>query len=273
MLYLFADIEIKPYSEDMSDILCAMLGEVDYDTFESTETGVRAYIPQDKFDEKQLKSVLDNFFVPDYEFAYTINELENKDWNEEWEKESFTPILEEQFGIKLNPRMAFGSGQHETTFQLVEYILQQDLKGCSVLDMGCGTGVLGIAMAKAGASNVTAIDIDDMSVKNARENFELNSFETLRGVEYIHGDASKIEGLFDVIVANIHKNILLNDLHIYVQHLKSGGTLLMSGFFTEDVVDLEKAVMSHDMEVADVLSKNNWAVIVVKKGDSHNVEM
>ena len=261
MKYLFAEITIAPFSEDTADVLCAMLGEVDYDTFETTETGVRAYIPEDKYDEASLKGVLDSFFVPDTQFTYSINELENKDWNEEWEKSSFTPVLEETFGIKLNPRMAFGSGQHETTFMLTEYLMSRKLDGMRVLDMGCGTGVLGIAMAKSGAKEVVAIDIDDMSVANAKENFELNA---ISNVSVLHGDASAIEGHFDMIVANIHKNILLKDMPTYVKHLTRGGYLVMSGFFTSDIKSISDAAKSHGMSVCDKLNKNDWAVLVVK---------
>lgn len=264
MKYLFADITINPFSEDMADVLSALLGDVDYDTFETTETGVRAYIQVEKFNEDSLRSVLDDFIVPDIQFSYTINELENKDWNEEWERESFTPVLEEHFGIRLAPKMAFGSGQHETTFQLVEYIMSKDLKGERVLDMGCGTGVLGIAMAKAGATEVVGIDIDDMSVANTQENFALNELPSLHTLEVIHGDASAIEGKYDMIVANIHKNILLKDLPQYVEHLSLHGTLLMSGFFMEDVPELETAAKSLGLSVVDILSKNNWTVLVMR---------
>ena len=262
MKYLYAEITIKPFSEDTADVLCAMLGEVDYDTFETTETGVRAYIPEAKFDEDSLKSVLDTFPIEGTEFTYTINELENKDWNEEWEKSSFSPVLEEKFGIKLNPRMAFGSGQHETTFMLTEYLMSRKLDGMRVLDMGCGTGVLGIAMAKSGAKEVVAIDIDDMSVANAKENFELNG---ITNVSVLHGDASAIEGHFDMIVANIHKNILLKDMPTYVKHLTTGGYLLMSGFFSDDVSAISDAAKSYGMSVCDVLTNNNWSAVVVKK--------
>jgi len=262
MKYLYADITINPYSEDMGDILSAMLGEADYDSFENTEAGIKAYIQEEKYDEEQLKSVLDNFFVPDVTFAYTVNELENKDWNEEWEKTSFSPILEEKFGIKLNPRMAFGSGSHETTFMLTEYLMKQNLSGKAVLDMGCGTGVLGIAMAKSGAESVVAIDIDDMSVANAKENFELNG---ITNATVLLGDASKIEGKYDMIVANIHKNILINDMRTYFEHLNRGGILLMSGFLSDDTDDIVEHAKSMCMSVLDILSNNGWEAVAVKK--------
>src|SRR5574344_2313903 len=158
MKYLYAEIAIKPFSEDNADLLCAMLGDIDFDSFETTENGVRAYVTEEKFDEEKLKSVINSFIIPDVKFEYSVAEFENKDWNEEWEKSSFSPVLEEKFGIKLNPKMAFGSGSHETTFMLTEYLMSKNLEGKRVLDMGCGTGVLGIAMAKRGAKEVVAID-------------------------------------------------------------------------------------------------------------------
>ncbi|MCR5312724.1 MAG: 50S ribosomal protein L11 methyltransferase [Bacteroidaceae bacterium] len=262
MKYLYAEITISPFSEDSADILCALLGDADYDSFETTETGVKAYIQESKFNEDNLKSVLDSFLIPDVKLSYKVEELENKDWNEEWERESYSPILEEEFGIKLNPKMAFGSGSHETTYMLTKYLMSKDFTGKRVLDMGCGTGVLGIAMAKKGAKEVVAIDIDDMSVENAKENFELNSIEN---VNIILGDASKIEGKYDVIVANIHKNILKNDMKTYVAHLSKDGTLLMSGFYTEDVDELESVAKLCGLSIVDILSNNNWCALVVSK--------
>ena len=126
MLYLYADITITPYSEVTCDVLTALLGEVGYDSFEVTDTGIKAYIPEDQFDEEILKSTLADIFIPDVTLTYTLHTLENKDWNAEWEQNSFDPILEREFGIRLNPRMAFGSGSHETTYQITSLLLKQD---------------------------------------------------------------------------------------------------------------------------------------------------
>ena len=151
MRYIFADITISPYSEVASDILTAMLAEAGYDSFEQTDNGIKAYIRRDDFCQSCLDSTLDDIYLPDIEFTYSIHELEEKDWNEEWERNSFDPILEREFGIRLNPRMAFGSGSHETTYQITSLILSEDFSNQRVLDMGTGTGVLGIAMAMRGA--------------------------------------------------------------------------------------------------------------------------
>ncbi|MBO4431075.1 MAG: 50S ribosomal protein L11 methyltransferase [Bacteroidaceae bacterium] len=262
MLYLYADITITPYSEVTCDVLTALLGEIGFDSFEMTETGIKAYIPKEQFDEASLQATLDDLFIPDVTCTYTLHDLENKDWNAEWEQNSFDPILEREFGIRLNPRMAFGSGSHETTYQITSFLLQQDFTSQRVLDMGTGTGVLGIAMAMRGAREVVAIDIDEFSVANARENFALNN---INNVHVKLGDASAIEGKFLTIVANIHKNILTADLPTYVQHLAPHGILILSGFFTDDVPEMTKAAQQHNLTVTQTLQRNNWAVLILKQ--------
>lgn len=258
MQYLFADITIIPYSETASDVLSAMLGEIGYDTFEQTDNGVKAYIRQDDFNEESLTEVLCNFFIPDTQFEYSIQELENKDWNEEWEKNAFDPVLEREFGIKLNPRMAFGSGSHETTHQIVEQLFEMSFNDQRVLDMGTGTGVLGIAMGKKGAKEIVAIDIDEFSIENAKENFSLNN---INNVEVLLGDASAIDGSFDTIVANIHKNILKSDIPTYIKHLSNNGTLIISGFYSDDVEEMEKCAEDNNLHVSQVFERNNWVVM------------
>lgn len=258
MQYLFADITITPYSEDAADCLSAMLGEVGFDTFEPTEQGIKAYIPKELFDEMSMKSVLDNFFFP-VTLCYEIEELENKDYNELWEKENFDPILEREFGIRLDPRMAFGSGSHETTHQLVSLLMSMDFAGQSVLDMGCGTGVLGIAMAKNGAENVTAIDIDDMSIENTKLNFSLNELSNLTAIV---GDASSIQGTYHTIVANIFKSVLLRDMPIYVEHIAPQGTIIFSGFYSADAPELISAAENYGLTLQNQVSENDWTVLV-----------
>lgn len=263
MQYLYADITIKPYSEDISDIISAMISEIGFDSFENTDYGLKAYINKDEFDEDTLSSTLSFLDLPDNSIAYTIHELENKDWNEQWEKEHFDPILEREFGIKLDPKMAFGSGAHDTTYQITSQLLSMDFSGQRVLDMGTGTGVLAIAMAMKGAKDIVAIDIDEFSVENAKENFKLNSLDTLANAEVLLGDASAIEGTFNTIVANIHKNILKADMPTYVQHLAPKGTLIISGFFIDDVPEMTDSAIASGLRVDKIIQKNEWVVMLL----------
>ena len=258
MQYIYADIHIHPFSEAACDILSASLGEIGYDSFEHTPTGINAYISEENFNDADLQDVFDHFFIPDTSFTFSIKRLENKNWNEDWEKNSFDPILEREFGIKLNPRMAFGSGSHETTYQITSLLLGNDFTSQRVLDMGTGTGVLGIAMAMKGAKEVVAIDIDEFSVENAKENFALNS---INNAKIILGDATSISGQFSTIVANIHKNIIKKDLPIYVEHLQPNGTIIISGFYTKEIAEMEKAAAIYKLTVKKTTQKNDWAVM------------
>lgn len=262
MQYIYADITITPYTEEMCDILSAMLVEIGYDSFEQTDLGVKAYIAEENFSVENLQSTLASISFGDITLSYSIHRLENKDWNEDWEQNSFDPILEREFGIKLNPRMAFGSGSHETTYQITSIIHSYDYTSQRVLDMGTGTGVLGIAMAKRGAKEIVAIDVDEFSVENAKENFALNN---INNVEIIHGDASAISGTFDTIVANIHKNILKSDMHTYVDHLSPHGTLIISGFYCDDVPEMTFAAEQHSLTLVGENEKNSWSVLTFRK--------
>lgn len=261
MDYKAVNFQIQPMTEEAVDVLSAMLGEVGFDTFETTDTGLKAYIPASNYSEANVQQVIADFFIPDLYIIYNVEDIESHDWNAEWEQNSFDPVLERDFGIRLHPQGAFGSGSHETTYQLVDYLCRQDFADQRVLDMGCGTGVLGIAMAKQGAAEVVAIDIDDLSVANTKENFALNH---LSNVTAIHGDASAICGIFSTIVANIHKNIILRDLPLYVQHLQQQGMLITSGFFTEDVSSVVDSAQEFGLQLIEQFSKNNWAVLVFR---------
>ena len=262
MQYLYANIIAVPCTESTCDVLTAMLGEIGYESFEMTDLGVKAYIPQELFNEDDLIATLATIFIPDTHFTYTIHQLESKDWNAEWEQNSFDPILEREFGIRLNPRMAFGSGSHATTYQITSLLLQKDFTHQRVLDMGTGTGVLGIAMAMRGAQEVVAIDIDEFSVENAKENFTLNN---ISNVQIIQGNASAIEGEFHTIVANIHKNILAADMPTYVKHLVPQGTLILSGFFTEDVPEMKKVGQQNKLSLSRTVELNGWSVMAFRK--------
>ena len=227
MKYFEITFTAQPCNEIVTDVLSALIAEIGFESFVECEGGIQAYIQQSLFDEEALKNVLADFPLPDTNITYSIFEPEDKDWNEEWEKNFFQPIVidnrcvihstfhkdypKAEYDIVINPQMAFGTGHHETTSSILGELLDADLKGKSVLDMGCGTSILAILASMRGADPVTAIDIDDWCVNNSRDNIALNNIHNIT-VEL--GDASLLEGRqpFDVIIANINRNILMNDM-------------------------------------------------------------
>ena len=273
MDYSVTHFTLSPMSDMAADILSALLAEQGYDSFEQTETGVDAYIPTELLAQTDVDSLLADFPLHDVNYSFRTEAMENKDWNEEWETNSFEPIVIPElccihdtrheadstvpYDIIINPRMAFGSGTHETTSQLVELLLRSDFHGQNVLDMGCGTCILGICMSLRGAERVVAIDIDEQSVDNSLLNCGLNH---LNNIYVVHGDASAIQETFDTIIANIHRNIIINDLPTYVAHLRQGGTLIVSGFFTGDIPAIQAAAEAQGLILVHQQEKNNWAV-------------
>lgn len=223
MKYLEVTFTTHPCNETVNDVVSALAGEIGFESFVECEGGIQAYIQQTLFDEEALKEMVVNFPLPDTRIEYTIKEAEDKNWNEEWEKNFFQPIVigdrccihstfhkdtpKTEYEILINPQMAFGTGHHETTSSIISELLEADLKGKSVLDMGCGTSILAILASMRGANPVTAIDIDDWCVNNSKDNIALNHIHNIT-VEL--GDANLLKGrkAFDVIIANINRNIL-----------------------------------------------------------------
>lgn len=290
--YLVYDFRITPMDEGVADILVALLGEQGFDSFEQTDTGLRAYIPQG--DNQRVSMCMDSFIknlqIPNFTITYVKSVLEQKDWNARWEEEGFQPIEiqglcrihkptaesatvaykttqgttgQSEYDILLQPRMAFGSGTHETTAQLVEILLRSSLSGKRCLDMGTGTGILAVCMAFRGAEYVVGIDIDADSVDNARFNCQLNKVTA----DIRIGDASAIEGKFDLIVANIHRNIIATNLPTYATHLSEEGAFLCSGFFLEDVPILVEAAFQCGLTLNFQQERNGWVVLQFKASD------
>lgn len=281
MKYFEVTFKVQPCSETATDILSALTAEIGFESFVECEGGMQAYVQQSLFDEEQLKEALTNFPMPDTTVTYSLAEPEDKDWNEEWEKNFFQPIVignrcvihstfhkdypNAEYDIVINPQMAFGTGHHETTNSILGELLDADLKGKSVLDMGCGTSILAILASMRGAKKVTAIDIDDWCVNNSKDNIALNHLDNIH-VEL--GDASLLKGRepFDVIIANINRNILLNDMHAYVDCMHSGSEIYMSGFYTEDIEAIRQKGESLGLEFAHHREKNRWAAVkLIKK--------
>ena len=276
MKYFEVTFTTSPCNETVNDVVSALAGEIGFESFVEWENGVQAYIQQSLFDEEALKSMVADFPLPDTTIEYTVVEAEDKDWNEEWEKNFFQPIvigdrccihstfhkdtLQTEYEILINPQMAFGTGHHETTSSIISELLEADLQGKSVLDMGCGTSILAILASMRGADPITAIDIDDWCVNNSRDNIALNGIENIT-VEW--GDANLLKGRapFDVIIANINRNILLADMAQYAACMHPGSELFMSGFYVEDIPVIQEKAESLGMEFIHHREKNNWAAV------------
>ena len=276
MKYFEVTFTTSPCNETVNDVVSALAGEIGFESFVEWENGVQAYIQQSLFDEEALKSMVADFPLPDTTIEYTVVEAEDKDWNEEWEKNFFQPIVigdrccihstfhkdtpQTEYEILINPQMAFGTGHHETTSSIISELLEADLQGKSVLDMGCGTSILAILASMRGADPITAIDIDDWCVNNSRDNIALNGINNIT-VEW--GDANLLKGRapFDVIIANINRNILLADMAQYAACMHSGSELYMSGFYVQDIPVIQEKAESLGMEFIHHREKNNWAAV------------
>ena len=276
MKYFEVTFSANPCNETITDILSALTAEIGFESFVECEGGMQAYIQQSLFDEEALKNIIADFPIPDTKITYTITEPEDKDWNEEWEKNFFQPIVidnrcvihstfhkdypKAEYDIVINPQMAFGTGHHETTSSILGELLDADLKGKSVLDMGCGTSILAILASMRGADPVTAIDIDDWCVNNSRDNIALNNINNIT-VEL--GDASLLKGRkpFDVIIANINRNILLNDMAAYTACMHKGSEIYMSGFYVQDIDAIRSKGESLGLKFVHYREKNNWAAV------------
>lgn len=276
MRYTVLELTFDNSNDYVGDLLAAHLGELEFESFEMTTDGMNAYIQQNKLNIEAVDDMLAGFNY-DKTVKYHIKELEDKNWNEEWEKNFFEPIIIDnqcvvrstfhneipnmKYEIIINPQMAFGTGHHETTHLIISEILKNDFKGKEILDMGCGTSVLAILAIKKGALSATAIDIDDWCVRNSIENIALNDLEE-KQFEVIQGDASLLgKKLFDVIFANINRNILLNDMEKYAQSLRVGGSLFISGFYTEDAEQLVSKAEKFQLKKTNDANKNNWMMI------------
>ena len=268
MNYIEYDFTVSP-TEMGAEILMAELAEVGFDSFEDTPTGIKAYIPKDSWNEHILQDIylLSN---PEFTISYQITEIEQVNWNEEWEK-NFSPIVVEdlctvranfhpvpntRYDIVITPKMSFGTGHHETTYMLLQQLLPLSLEGAKVLDMGCGTGILAIMAALRGAHDITAIDIDPWCVENATENVQQNdcSFITIK-----EGDVSLIAGeQYNLILANINRNILLSDIPAYTQALLPQGLLLVSGFYEEDLPAIKEKCQEVGLTYLSHIERNRW---------------
>ncbi len=271
---------LSPCSQDARDILSALAGEAGFETFEETADGITGYVQQNLFDEDVLKGLLDTFPLQDVNISYHVQEAEYKDWNEQWEQEGFDPIIvdnrlvihdgrhlpemlnDDVIAIEIDAHLAFGTGTHQTTRMICAMLLEMDLQYKSILDCGCGTGILGICAILLGASHGTAYDIDEWSVDNTRHNSILNHVDGQ--LTPLHGDAAVLDTIncrFDVVMANINRNILLQDMERFVQVMAAGGTLILSGFYEDDCSLITHKAQSLGLTLHDKKVDDNWACL------------
>ena len=276
MKYFEFIFKSQPSNETVYDVLASVLGDVGFESFVSSDEELKAYIQQEFCQIEAIDEVINDFPLVDTNITYQYAEAEDKNWNEEWEKNYFQPIIigercvihssfhqdipQLEYDIVINPQMAFGTGHHETTSLIVEELLNDDLTGKSLLDMGCGTSILAILARMRGAQPCTAIDIDEWCVRNSFENIELNHVDNITVKQ---GDASalKSEGKFDIVIANINRNILLNDMKYYVECMHKGSTLYMSGFYVDDIPMIKEEAARNGLHFEHYNEKNRWAAV------------
>ncbi|MEX0312899.1 MAG: 50S ribosomal protein L11 methyltransferase [Allomuricauda sp.] len=268
MTYIEYNFRISPI-QPATDILIAELGEAGFDSFVENDTGLLAYILKSEWDDAILNSIfiLQN---PDVNITWTLKEIEQQNWNAEWEK-NFHPITvgdkclvrapfheskEVEYDIVIEPKMSFGTGHHETTHMMLQHILDTDFDNKSVLDMGCGTGVLAILAEMRGAERLDAIDIDEWCFLNSKENVQRNHCSK---IEVYQGDSSLLTNKkYDIVLANINRNILLDDIPLYTKCLNQDGAIFLSGFYTEDLEVISLKCEDYGLKFAKKLEKNNW---------------
>lgn len=284
--YFALRVTYAPHSEDADDLLAAFLSDENYESFVPGLEGLTAYIKAEDFDAEAPRRILANFPIrlDNYKISYEL--IEGKDWNEEWEKNYFKPIVigdrcvihstfhtdipEAEYDIVVDPKMAFGTGHHATTSMMLRHILSLDLNGKSVIDMGTGTGILAILARMRGAKDVYGIEIDPAACINARENVELNaaSMPADGRLEILEGDSCRLAELpeADLFLANINRNVILADLHRYVKAVKPGGMLIFSGFYDADIPMLERAAKLYGLEkLSSMTEDGGWASIRFEK--------
>lgn len=274
-IYIGYNFKISPL-QPATEILIAELGYAGFESFVETSTGVSAYIQKDEWS----KDILNDIYVlnsDEFEISFEFEEIEQVNWNKEWEK-NFDPIvvddkccvrapfhekLDVDYDIVIEPKMSFGTGHHETTHMMIQHLMRMNVKGKKTLDMGCGTGVLAILAEMRGAEPIDAIDIDNWCYLNTIENIERNNSQQITAFE---GDASLLIGKnYDLIIANINRNILINDMSKYANCLTNDGDLLLSGFYLEDLDLIKETCAKLDLVYQHNFLRNNWVAAHFKK--------
>lgn len=294
MKYYEVELTITPCTQDAQDLLSALTADAGFETFEETATGLKAYAQQSLFEPSALDAVIADFPIQGTHIIYKVREAEDRDWNEQWEQEGFEPISiplpssrgvgelvihdgrhlpspidegqAERVAIEIDAHMAFGTGTHETTRMLCATLLDMKLEDKRVLDCGCGTGILGICALRLGARECTGYDIDEWSTDNTRHNAVINRVDDR--LQALCGDATLLDSIstqFDIVLANINRNILLQDMERFVSVMAPDSTLLLSGFYENDCTLLQRKAQSLGLQLAAVKTDGDWACMVLER--------
>ena len=287
MRYIQVEFTAKPDNQDIRDIITALAGDNGFESFSEDKGKLIGYSQEELFHAESLENTLQNFPIPDVEITFTASNVEDRNWNEEWEKAGFDPIIIDNqcaivcgnkledanhqqdidsipTKIVIDAKQAFGTGTHETTQMIVSLLLNQNLTGKRILDCGCGTGILGIVAAKYGAKEVVAYDIDKWSVNNAQHNAELNEVE----LDVLEGDKrvlSHISGVFDFVLANINRNIILEDLSAFVSVMTTNSRIILSGFYEQDAEIILKEAENLGLEECKRITNHDWCCLLLEK--------
>lgn len=277
MGYLCLKFKVNP-PEPGSEILSAALSEGNFESFVFNESGFEAYVQKNDFNDEVIQNLKEQF--PDIAFSYSTEEIKKQNWNKNWE-ENFKPVEVEKFccirasfhpapapplmDIIIEPKMSFGTGHHQTTWLMSKALFGLNLKNKSLLDVGCGTGILAIIAKKLGCQHVIGLDIDEWSIENSRENRKANGYRK-EAVDFYQGTINSIEkDTFDFLLANINKNILIREMGKYSSHLNTGGKLLISGFFEADCADLITEAKKAGLKNIGKETRNEWAMLILEK--------
>ena len=280
--YIQVDFQQQPINEIELDILDALLCDIGFESFVQNDKGVSAFIKHEYYNSGKISEVIDSYPFS-CKFDWTSNFIEGKDWNEEWEKNFFKPMViankcvihssfhtdypKMQYDVVIDPKMAFGTGHHSTTNLIVTELLSMNLDNKKILDMGTGTGILSIIGVMHGATNAVGIEIDEAAYLNALENIELNDVQ--KYITIIRGDASYLNNYedceFDIVLANINRNVILSDINHYSRILKKDGIMLLSGFYIEEADMIKQAGAVNSLDYLFVKEDNKWALVCLRK--------